>query len=74
MDVQLDYTGGAPNDGRVRLTVSDNGVGAATPAAAEAAGGFGLLGLRERLQLIGGQVRLTTAPGAGFRLDVEAPG
>ena len=72
--MRLDYTGGAPNDGRVRLTVSDNNVGAADGGAAADAGGFGLLGVRERLQLIGGQVRLTTAPGAGFRLEVEAPG
>ncbi len=73
VDVQLDYTGDAADPGRVRLTVRDNGVGAAA-GAAEGAGGFGLLGVRERLQLIGGQVRLTTAPGAGFQLEVEAPG
>lgn len=71
VDVQLDY-GSAPGD-PVRLAVSDNGVGTAADAA-ERAGGFGLLGVRERLALIGGQLRLTTAPGEGFRLEVEAPG
>jgi len=70
VDVRLDY--GAPG-GPVRLTVRDNGVGA-PPGAAEGAGGFGLLGVRERLALIGGQVRFTTTPGAGFQLEVEAPG
>jgi signal transduction histidine kinase len=72
VDVRLDY-GPGPDTGPVRLTVQDNGVGAVS-GAPEAAGGFGLLGLRERLQLIGGQVRLATTPGAGFRLEVEAPG
>jgi signal transduction histidine kinase len=69
--VQVDY--GAEAGAPVRLSVSDNGVGAET-GTAEGAAGFGLLGVRERLQLIGGQVRLTTAPGQGFRLEVEAPG
>jgi signal transduction histidine kinase len=64
-EVTLDYA--APE--RVRLTVADNGVGSAEPS-----GGFGLLGLRERVQLLGGIVSTQTAPGEGFRLEVEAPG
>jgi signal transduction histidine kinase len=70
-DVVLDY--GASATEPVRLSVSDNGVGAVPEAAASAAG-FGLLGVRERLTLLGGQARLITSPGAGFRLEVEAPG
>ena len=62
--VILDYT---PE--RVRLTITDNGIGSA-----HAGGGFGLLGLRERVQLLGGAVTTHTAPGEGFRLEVEAPG
>jgi len=72
VDVLVDYGHGA-GAGPVRLSVRDNGVGAAA-GAAEGAAGFGLLGVRERLQLIGGQVRLVTAPGEGFRLEVEVPG
>jgi signal transduction histidine kinase len=64
-EVTLDYA--APE--RVRLTIADNGVGSAA-----ASGGFGLLGLRERVQLLGGTVATHTAPGEGFRLEVEAPG
>lgn len=64
-EVTLDYA----QPGRVRLTVTDNGVGSAA-----ANGGFGLLGLRERVQLLGGTVETHTAPGEGFRLEVEAPG
>jgi signal transduction histidine kinase len=67
VDLTLDYAPGV-----VRLRVHDNGVGAA-PDSVEANGGFGLLGLRERLQLVGGQVQLTTAPGQGFTLAAEAP-
>lgn len=63
-DLTLDY--GA--NGNVRLTARDNGVGSAAPD-----GGFGLLGLRERVQLLGGVVNVSTAPGEGFRLEVEVP-
>ena len=64
-EVMLDYAQPAC----VRLTVADNGVGSAA-----ANGGFGLLGLRERVQLLGGTVETRTAPGEGFQLQVEAPG
>lgn len=66
--LSLDY-GPVPG---VRLTVSDDGVGASP--AATAAGGFGLLGLRERVQLLGGTMTTRTAPGNGFTLEVEVPG
>ena len=52
----------------VRLTVHDNGVGADDPS-----GGFGLLGIRERVQLLGGTVRIDTATGQGFAIQVEVP-
>jgi signal transduction histidine kinase len=55
----------------VAVTVSDDGRGA---AGVESSGGFGLLGLRERAQLLGGEVRVETAPGAGFKLTFEVPG
>jgi signal transduction histidine kinase len=53
----------------VRLTVADDGQGASTTE-----GGFGLIGLRERVQLVGGSLTLQTAPGAGLILTVEVPG
>jgi len=56
----------------VRLNVSDDGVGAMEGAGA--ANGFGLLGLRERAQLLGGAIRIQTAPGKGFALEMEVPG
>jgi len=53
---------------RVRLTVADDGRGASSTD-----GGFGLVGLRERVQLVGGSLTVQTAPGAGLALIVEVP-
>ncbi len=64
-DLTLDYAPG----GRVRLAIVDNGIGAA-----ETNGGFGLLGLRERVQLVGGQLLVHSSPGQGVRVEVETPG
>jgi signal transduction histidine kinase len=51
------------------LTIEDNGVGAAS-----ADGGFGLLGVRERIRLLDGEMRAETTPAEGFTLHVEVPG
>lgn len=55
-------------DEKVQLVVQDNGRGAENIS-----GGFGLLGLRERVQLIGGQVEIQTAPQQGLTLTVTLP-
>jgi two-component system sensor histidine kinase DegS len=36
-------------------------------------GGYGLVGVRERVQLLGGEVQIQTAPGEGFTLQVQVP-
>lgn len=56
------------HDGRVSLTVKDDGIGAE-----RAEGGFGLIGLRERAEDLGGRLLWDTAPGQGFALTVELP-
>jgi signal transduction histidine kinase len=56
----------------VRLTVSDDGRGA--DETAPESGGFGLLGLRERVQLVEGRFETTSSPDEGFVLRVEVPG
>lgn len=66
-DVALDYTEPAV----VSLVVYDDGVGTVAEAATN---GFGLLGVRERVKLLNGQVKTESAPGKGFRLLVEVPG
>ncbi len=63
VDLTLEY--GAAS---VRLKLADNGVGKT-----DSATGFGLLGVRERVQLLGGDVQTKTAPGQGFVLEVELP-
>ena len=54
---------------RVVLTIGDNGTG----RRGEQAEGFGLLGLRERVALLGGSLEADDRPGGGFRLRVEVP-
>jgi signal transduction histidine kinase len=57
------------DDGTVRLEVCDDGRGAAP-----AGDGFGLLGLHERAERLGGRVDLESAPGAGTTLRMTVPG
>ncbi|HET7697375.1 MAG TPA: sensor histidine kinase [Vicinamibacterales bacterium] len=57
------------DDGRVELLVEDDGRGAAGTD-----GGFGLVGIRERAEQLGGSVAYRTAPGAGFAIRMELPG
>jgi signal transduction histidine kinase len=66
--LRLDFRSAA----KVILGVMDQGVGPATQNSGAA--GFGLLGLRERAQLLGGQVRAGAGQDRGFTLEVEVPG
>jgi signal transduction histidine kinase len=54
----------------VSLGVVDDGVGAVTT---KGDGGFGLIGLHERAQLVGGTVQIQTSVGHGFTLEVRVP-
>jgi signal transduction histidine kinase len=65
VELKLDYQ----DKDKVRLIIHDNGVGANKNQ-----GGFGLLGVRERVQLLNGQVQVQTAPNQGFTLEVELAG
>lgn len=55
--------------GRVTLAVTDNGQG----ASGAAGGGFGLLGIRERIAVLGGRVESGNRAGGGFALTIEVP-
>lgn len=59
--------------GRLVVTVLDHGPGfdASTPSAP--CGGLGLSGLRERVESIGGEFQVHSAPGAGTRLVMILP-
>jgi signal transduction histidine kinase len=58
---------------QVRLTISDDGRGFDPQTASAEAGHFGLSGIRERTEKIGGALRLDTAPGQGCTVTVNAP-
>jgi signal transduction histidine kinase len=59
----------------VLVTVEDNGTGFDTQSSRPGGGepGLGLISIRERAALVGGAVRLESAPGKGTRLTVELP-
>jgi signal transduction histidine kinase len=58
-------------DGAVRWEISDNGRGS-VPAAVPSGGGHGIIGMRERVEVLGG--RLEAGPtGAGWRVRTVLP-
>lgn len=59
-------------DGRVHLVVADDGRGF-PPEHDRPAGTLGLKGLRERAELLGGQVEIQSQPGAGTTVHVTIP-
>jgi signal transduction histidine kinase len=58
-------------DGSVIAIIEDDGKGF-DPGAAES-DGLGLLGMRERLALVGGSLRIEAAPGTGTTIAAEVP-
>lgn len=64
--VQLDFQ----TAGRIELSIRDDGAGCEE----NPEGGFGLIGIRERVHLLDGQVKITSARGQGFVLEIEVPG
>jgi PAS domain S-box-containing protein len=57
--------------GGLRLQVRDPGVG--FDPSAPGNGGLGLVSMRERLSLVGGQMVIDTRPAGGTRIDVRVP-
>lgn len=53
----------------VELSIKDNGVGSAN-----ASGGFGLVGIRERVAHLGGETHIDTTLQKGLKLRVSVPG
>ena len=62
IDVQLDYRADA-----LRVRVRDNGPG--PPRGTLNGSGHGLLGMRERVATVGGELRVGRAPAGGFLVD-----
>jgi len=64
VDVILDFS----KADAIHLMLRDDGVGTANTD-----GGYGLIGLRERVQLLGGEFKIQTQPDQGFQIDVSLP-
>jgi signal transduction histidine kinase len=56
------------DDVSVRVSVSDDGVGGAKPGV-----GSGLIGLRDRVEALGGKLNITSPPGSGTTLVATMP-
>jgi len=52
----------------LRLSICDDGVGGAHPS-----GGSGLVGIKDRIEALGGWIEVKSSPGDGTQLDVEVP-
>jgi signal transduction histidine kinase len=57
-------------DGRMSVSVCDDGCGFDAEAAHLSAEGFGLRSMRERAELAGYELRLESEPGSGTRLEI----
>jgi PAS domain S-box-containing protein len=62
----------------VQLVINDDGIGFDLdqhPARRNGKGGLGLLGMRERLEMVGGHLNIKSAPGTGTTIQAQiAPG
>ena len=59
---------------KLRLRISDNGRGFEEPDVFSSLGGhFGLIGMRERAERLGGELRLESRPGQGTEVEVTVP-
>jgi signal transduction histidine kinase len=58
-------------DGAVAVVVEDDGRGIAEPD--DGRGGFGLLGMRERAAMWGGEVEISPSDGGGTRVSARLP-
>ncbi|HLF28977.1 MAG TPA: histidine kinase [Anaerolineae bacterium] len=60
----------------LRVSVTDDGIGFSVPERADALtelGHFGLVGMRERAELIGAQLTIRSAHGSGMTVELKAP-
>ena len=58
----------------VRCSIVDDGIGFdPSPAVHSGRGGLGLLGIRERLHAVGGELRVQSVRGRGTKLEISVP-
>jgi signal transduction histidine kinase len=62
------------DNGSVKVLIEDDGVGMPARAGSSSHGrSFGLVGIRERIGMLGGAVRVSSGKGKGTRLEVTVP-
>ena len=59
---------GGRRDGAIELEISDDGIGGADPR-----GGSGLIGLRDRVDTLGGTISFASPAGAGTTISMQLP-
>lgn len=67
-DVSIVHVDVKAEDSVVRLSIRDDGVGGADPGE-----GSGLIGLRDRVEALGGTIEIASPPGTGTSLSVRIP-
>ena len=60
-------------DDTVTLDIDDDGVGITGSTEPRADRGFGLIGMRERITSVGGELSIESAPGEGTTIAVSVP-
>ncbi|WP_422931530.1 ATP-binding protein [Singulisphaera sp. PoT] len=60
------------DEGGVSLRIVDHGAGFESDTL-DGKEGLGLVSMRERLRLVGGEIRINSRPGAGTQIDVHVP-
>ncbi len=63
----------ARSDGRLRVEIADHGPGFDVTTIGESEERLGLVGMRERVESLGGQFEVQSAPGAGTRVVATLP-
>jgi signal transduction histidine kinase len=61
------------DEGVIRLLIEDDGQGMTKSAGFTGRRSFGLAGMRERISMLGGSVKVTSIKGSGTRIEVTVP-
>jgi signal transduction histidine kinase len=60
-------------DDYILLVVEDDGIGFCEPDLSNTLGSLGLLGMKERAQFCGGDVKISSSPGKGTAVTIRIP-